>query len=307
MPTLERAWRAALYATPGAGFYAREWPAAHFVTAPQLGPEVAAAVVAMAREAGLDTVVDVGAGRGELLAAAHLLDPGLRLLAVELRTRPPELPAAIGWRSALPDSVQGLLVAHELLDTVPCPVVEVDGSGRVRELHVDPRTGVEHAGAPVAGADLAWLRRWWPVTAPGDRAEVGRSRDDVWADLVGRVSRGLAVAVDYGHVRSGRPVGGSLRAYAAGRRVRPRYDGSVDVTADVALDAVADRGGGTLHRQRDLLAGGGEPTGPDGSLEPAGPASPAGRLAALSRAGREAQARAAGGLGELGWVITDRR
>ncbi len=301
MPTLEQAWRAALYATPGAGFYAREWPSAHFVTATQLGPEVATTVVEMARRYGLDTVVDVGAGRGELLTAAHAIDPGLRLLAVELRARPPALPARIDWLSTLPDSIEGLVVAHELLDTVPCPVVEVDGSGRTRELLVDPGTGVELHGAEVTGADLDWLRRWWPLCEPGERAEVGRSRDDAWADLVGRVSRGLAVAVDYGHLRSGRPLGGSVRGYAAGRRVAPRYDGTVDVTADVALDAVADRCGGTLHRQRDLLTGGGAAAVPCESLEPAG------RLAALARAGRRAQVRAAGGLGELGWVITDRR
>ncbi|MDQ3591833.1 MAG: hypothetical protein M3386_02905, partial [Actinomycetota bacterium] len=64
-----------------------------------------------------------------------------------------------------------------------------------------------------------------------------------------------------------------------------------------ALDAVADRVGGTVHRQRDLLAA----DGPAGDR-----ASPADRLRELTEESRRAEVRAAGGLGELGWVLTAR-
>jgi len=293
LPTLEEAWRAALYGSrAGGGFYRREWPADHFTTAAHVGPELAESIASLAARCWLDTIVDVGAGGGELLASVHALDPRLRLVGVELRPRPPGVPAPIGWQRRLPHRLTGLVVAHELLDTVPCPVVEVDCAGQPRVVHVDPHTGEERLGRPVRGADRDWLGRWWDVSAPGERAEVGRARDDRWAALVARISHGVAVAVDYGHRRHDRPRAGSLRGYARGRRVAPAYDGTVDVTADVALDALAERVGATVHRQRDVL-------------RPAeAPATSTSRLEALSTEARHAQVRATGGLGELGWVLS---
>lgn len=291
---MEQAWREALYGD--AGFYRRQWPAEHFTTATHVGADVARAVALLARRSGLDTVVDVGAGGGELVGAVHRIDPSLRLVAVELRPRPDRLPEAVIWQPGLPDRLHGLVVGHELLDTVPCPVVELASGGLPRVVQVDTRTGAERLGPVVEPADRRWLERWWPtLRGPARRAEVGRTRDDAWAAVVDRLEQGLAVAVDYGHVGGARPVGGSLRAYAAGRRVPLGYDGSVDITADVALDAVAARVGGAVHRQRDLLpalARSPVPTGPDA------------RLADLVAQGGHAEARAAGGLGELGWILT---
>ena len=299
LPTLEQAWRSALYGPRGGGgFYGREWPVDHFTTSAHVGPELAEKVVALTRRCGLDTVVDIGAGSGELLAAVHAADPGLRLVGIELRAHPAGLPDAVTWQRQLPRRLTGLVVAHELLDTVPCPVVEVDGIGRPRVVHVDPVTGQQQLGDAVCGADRAWLDRWWPVSRPGERAEIGRARDEAWAAVVARIAHGVGVAVDYGHQRDSRPAAGSLRGYARGRRVALTYDGTVDVTADVALDAVAERVGGTVHRQRDLL-GTGEPA-PAPALAP----TPASRLAALAERARMGQLRAAGGLGELGWVLS---
>jgi SAM-dependent MidA family methyltransferase len=68
------------------------------------------------------------------------------------------------------------------------------------------------------------------------------------------VERGLAIAVDYGHTRSGRPVGGSLRSYRDGRSVPVLPDGSRDVTAHVAVDSVAAAVGGAVTTQREALA-----------------------------------------------------
>ena len=292
LPTLEQAWQAALYGRPArGGFYRREWPADHFTTSTHVGPELAESIAALAARCGLDTVVDVGAGGGELLAALHAVDPRLRLLGVELRPRPPGVPAGVGWQCRLPRRLSGVVVAHELLDTVPCPVVEVDGAGQARVVHVDPDSGEERLGHPVRGADRDWLGRWWYVSAPGERAEVGRARDDRWAALVARIARGVAVAVDYGHRRHDRPPAGSLRGYARGRRAAPAFDGTVDVTADVALDALAERVGATVYRQRDVL-------------RPAAAAATTSRLATLATDARHAQVRANGGLGELGWVLS---
>src|SRR3954463_12615189 len=106
LPTWKQAWDDALYG--GDGFYRRESPADHFRTSVHASPLFARAVGRMTRAAGLDTVVDIGAGRGELLVALHELDPGLDLLGVEVAPRPGGLPDGVAWTAALPESVDGL-------------------------------------------------------------------------------------------------------------------------------------------------------------------------------------------------------
>jgi SAM-dependent MidA family methyltransferase len=306
-PAWRTAWDAALYG-PG-GFFRRESPAAHFRTSVHASPLFARAVVELAHRAGLDTIVDIGAGRGELLAEAHRVDPSLTLLGVEVASRPRDLAPQIAWTSALPEAVDGLVVANEWLDDIPCHVVEVDDTGTPRLVHVHPTTGWENLGAALGDDTVPaglreWCARWWPLSAadPGTRAEIGTSRDAAWADVVRRVSRGLAVAVDYGHLLDGRPPLGSLRSYRDGHEVDVLPDGSRDVTAHVAVDAVATRVGGTVLRQREALARLGV-SGARPDLARA-TADPSGYVADLARASEAAELTATGGLGDFWWVVT---
>ena len=306
-PTWKQAWDAALYGAEG--FFRREAPAAHFRTSVHASPLFARALVRMTREAGLETVVDIGAGRGELLAAMHALDPGLDLLGVEVAARPGDLAPGIAWTTALPEAVEGVVVANEWLDNIPCHVVEVDQAGAVRMVHVDPATGEERLGRPVDHSQVpttlgGWLDRWWPLDArePGTRAEVGTSRDTAWADVVGRVTRGIALAVDYGHTREDRPPFGSVRSYRDGREVDVLPDGSRDVTAHVAVDAVASATGGRLRRQPDARREHGVDRGrPDKARATR---DPAGYVRALAGATEAAELTATGGLGDFWWVVT---
>src|SRR3712207_150492 len=121
-PAWRSAWDTALYGPQG--FYRRHSPADHFRTSAHGSDLLAEALLALARGHGLTTVVDVGAGRGELLRGLHRLAPDLDLLAVEVAQRPADLPDAVGWSAALPERVDGLVVAHEWLDNIPCHVVE---------------------------------------------------------------------------------------------------------------------------------------------------------------------------------------
>ncbi|WP_194288654.1 SAM-dependent methyltransferase [Ornithinicoccus halotolerans] len=110
--------------------------------------------------------------------------------------------------------------------------------------------GQERWGPPPPGAELSWLDRH--VLDPEiTRAEVGLARDRAFADLAGRVEHGLVVAVDYGHTRQDRPRHGTLTGNRHGAVVAPVPDGTVDLTAHVAVDTLPadDR-----CRQRDLLA-----------------------------------------------------
>lgn len=306
-PPWKKAWDDALYGPRG--FFRRESPAAHFRTSVHASPLFARAVVDLTRRAGLDTIVDVGAGRGELLAEAHRIDPSLTLLGVEVAPRPADLPGDIAWTSALPESVDGLVIANEWLDNIPCHVVEVDPDGQPRVVHVDPATGRETLGArmtdrSVPQALTAWCERWWPLqgAAPGTRAEVGTTRDEAWADVAGRVTRGLALAVDYGHTAEARPPFGTLRSYLHGRSVDVLPDGSRDVTAHVAVDAVAARAGGAVLRQRDAL----RRLGVSGARPELALATsdPQGYVQRLSQAGEAAELTDEAGLGGFHWVLS---
>ena len=306
-----QSWRsataAALYGSDG--FYRTELPAAHFRTSVHVSPVFASALLTLARLAGLSTVVDVGAGRGELATVLHRLAPDLTLVAVELAARPDELPAGVAWTNSVPPASDALVVANEWLDDIPLDVAEVDDSGVVRLVEVDPATGSERLGSPVDTTDATWLERWWPLrdAPPGTRAEVGRPRDDAWATVVRTLRRGIALAVDYGHVRAQRPVAGTLAGYRAGRVVPPVPDGRCNVTAHVAVDALAAAGkaagadAGVLTEQRTALMSLGVSTKlPAASMAHA---DPAGYLELLSRVSEASELVAPDGLGGFWWLL----
>ncbi|MGW3659320.1 SAM-dependent methyltransferase [Streptomyces sp. NPDC005151] len=302
------------------GFYrSPEGPAGHFRTSVHASPLFAAAVARLlagtARELGTDRVdlVDLGAGRGELLTGVLAALPGIapaglavRAYAVEIAARPPGLDPRIEWCAEPPQGVRGLLFANEWLDNVPTPVAETDADGVDRYVLVRTADGTERLGAPVTGADAEWLRRWWPSAGPGSRAEIGRPRDEAWARAVATLSEGLAVAVDYAHVREARPPFGTLTGFRAGREVRPVPDGSCDLTSHVALDACAAAGAGggmgpEVVDQREALRGLGV-SGERPSLALAS-TDPAAYVRALASAGEAAELTARGGLGDFGWLM----
>lgn len=302
-----------------AGFYTADGahPAGHFRTSVHASPLFTAAVLelvvridaALGRPPTLD-VVDVGAGRGELLhALVDLVGPGdlarrLRLTAVEVAPRPAGLPSVITWRAGIPRGVVGLLLATEWLDNVPLDVVEVTGPGRGRRMLVDPATGEETPGGRIGATDAFWLARWWPSDPEHSdaRAEVGWPRDIAWTDAVAAVTRGGALAVDYGHLRAHRP-NGTLTGYRGGRQVPPVPDGSCDITAHVAMDAVAAAAGGpyTLTSQRAALRA----LGVDGTRPDLAQASrdPAGYLRALAAASAAGELTDPAGLGAHWWLL----
>ncbi|MCX4676309.1 SAM-dependent methyltransferase [Streptomyces sp. NBC_01433] len=314
-----RGWReaaeTALYGD--GGFYrSPEGPAGHFRTSVHASPLFATAVARLltgtARELGTDTVdlVDMGAGRGELVTGVLAAVPDgltVRAYAVEVAARPPGLDPRIEWCAEPPRGTTGVLFANEWLDNVPTEIAEADGDGIARYVLVRSSDGTERLGDPVTGEDARWLRRWWPLSGPGDRAEIGRPRDEAWARAVGSLSGGLAVAVDYAHVRGARPPYGTLTGFRAGREVRPVPDGSCDLTSHVALDACAaavEVAQGAVPPEltdqraalRELGIGGERPPLAMASTDPAG------YVRALSAAGEAAELTARGGLGDFGWL-----
>lgn len=305
------AWQEALYGAHG--FYrSAEGPAGHFTTATHGAPGavLAHALATLADREHLRHVVDVGAGRGELLAQLALRRPDLRLTGVDVVARPAGLSPAVDWWQspggrALPDELVGLagvlVVAHEWLDVVPCTVAEVDAHGALRVVHVDPHTGSEHLGDRLAGEELGWAEAHWPTTTPGERVEVGLDRDLAWDGLLRRVDSGLAVAIDYGHRAGERPRWGTLAAYRSGRPDIPVPDGRCDLTAHVAMDTLSHD---ELVDQRTALGGlGVEARTPDHELARREPHS---YLAALARSSAASALTARGGFGDFLWAFSRR-
>nr|WP_202557428.1 SAM-dependent methyltransferase [Streptomyces sp. SID5789] len=310
---------------PG-GFYRAgpEGPAGHFRTSVHASPLFAAAVArllcrvdeALGRPAPL-AFVDMAAGRGELVTGVLAALPAevsarTRAYAVEVAGRPEGLDHRIEWLAEPPRGITGLLFANEWLDNVPVEVAEVDAAGVARRVLVRG-DGTERLGGPVAGAEAAWLARWWPL--PGEeglRAEIGLPRDTAWASAVASLDAGLAVAADYAHTVDSRPPFGTLTGFRAGRETRPVPDGSCDITAHVALDACASAHAARcapdrtppdalVRPQREALRA----LGLTGVRPPLALAStdPAGYLRALTRASQAAELLAPGGLGDFGWLL----
>ncbi|MFC5814012.1 SAM-dependent methyltransferase [Nonomuraea harbinensis] len=316
-------WRAAtqraLYGE--GGFYLRERPSGHFRTSVVASPAFAEAVLALLREvdaelgapAGID-LVDVGAGEGVLVRhvlamAGRGLRARLRVTAVDLSPRPDDLPEEIGWSARIPSGVRGMVIANEWLDNVPLDVAEQTADGP-RLVLVDTETGEERLGGEPPAADLEWLKRWWPLSCVGTRAEIGRTRDAAWAAVLARLDQGRAVAVDYAHPVDNRPRCGTLTGYRDGAVVSPIPDGTCDITAHVALDACAEAGrragaiSTALSTQRAALRELGV-TGARPSLDLAR-TDPPGYLRALARASEEAELIDPAGLGGFGWLCQRR-
>lgn len=295
----EEAWRDALYGSSGF-VHTGEAPVLHFRTSVHVGTVLADALAelldrtdhALGRPQVLD-LVDLGAGGGELLSAmvdiaGAPLRRRLRPSAVDLRPAPTQW--QLPWLAQLPERVTGLVIAHEWLDAIPCPVVQHDGND-ARRMQVSA-DGTERLGVALSGPGLAWLRRWWPL-ADGERAEVGLHRDRAWQQVLRHMDAGAALAVDYGHLRTERPCAGTLAAYRHGRQVRPVPDASCDLTAHVSLDSLAALAPGVHTTQAEALDNLGAREQPQlGSW-----------LGQAVRTGQIAELTDPAGFGGFGWVL----
>jgi len=262
-------------------FWARTTPGDHFATSAGdvLADAMAEVVRAVDDRLGAPadfTVIDIGAADGAFLASVRErcaeLANRARWVAVDVREG--FVPGVEGVAAEMPDDVpgtpiRGVVMAHEWLDEIPVDIVERDADGLDRLVLVGT-AGAERLGPSLddevacarVGVDAAatreWMRRWWPLRDPGDRAEVGLARDAAWSWMTGLVRQGLALAVDYGHCRPERLDalrGGTLTGYRGGRVVAPMPDGTVGITAHVAVDACqAAVPRTTLTWQRDEVA-----------------------------------------------------
>ena len=160
----------------------------------------------------------------------------------------------------LPDAVEGVLIANELLDAFPVHQVVMRTEG-LREVYVDvarrgtgdPRL-VTTEGAPSTPELEAYLTRLNVVLEPGWRAEINLRAIEWMQSAARRLRRGFIVVIDYGHpareLYSPTHSAGTLTTFAAHTMAggeRPvsapgwlEDPGDRDITAHVDFSSVED-------------------------------------------------------------------
>ena len=254
----------ALY-EPGLGYYCRgsgqigPWPGSgsDFVTAPELSPLFGATLarqVAQALDAAeADEVFEFGAGTGALAAQVlGALGPRLRRYSIvdlsgSLRARQAERLAPFGdqvqWLDDWPADMCGVVLGNEVLDAMP-----------VQLLHWDGHAWLERGVSWVAGR-LAWADRPTPLRppvqtgfAPGTVVEIHPQAQAFIATLAERLTRGMALFIDYGfpeaeyyHPQRIHATGGTLMCHHAHRSDPDPLDrpGEKDITAHVDFTGIA--------------------------------------------------------------------
>lgn len=201
------------------------------------------------------TLVEAGGGSGSLLAP--LLDecgtaaPD-EVWAVEASPAAREALAGMLPRQrvvdgpgALPPALGGVVIANELLDNLPVALATRQEDGWA-ELRV-ALSGEALTLTPVPPRPhvAAWAERYGAATPVGGRVEVERAAAEWVSAMVGRLTAGTLVVVDYGGTSeelAGRRAEGTLRTYR-GHHLGPDpllEPGATDITVDVDFTAMRD-------------------------------------------------------------------
>jgi len=263
----------ALYA-PGLGYYAagarKLGAAGDFVTAPEMTPIFARAlakqVAAILDATGRREIVELGGGSGRLAAdllealAARgalpsryaLLEPSPDLAARQRATLGRDAAAHLGrvvWIDALPEAIDGAVIANEVLDAIPAHVV-ARRAGAWLERGVtwdDARGAFASAERP---AD-AWLAALAAARFPPDGdylSEINPAAEALVEDVGRRSIAGAALFIDYGfpaaeYYHPQRSEGTLMCHYRHRAHDDPfAWPGLTDITAHVDFTAMAEAG-----------------------------------------------------------------
>ena len=278
----------ALYAVPG-GYYERPGRVGRsgdFVTGPSWHPAFGRCLLRFLADlpgvdAGDASLLDVGAGEGELLAAVRdSAPPGPRLLGVERSATRREaaasaVPAArlLASLEEVDAPVSGVVFVYELFDALPVRAFRVgqDGSLVERLVEGDRAGGFRwtEGPAPDGGEIARRLAGRGAVLEPGQLLEVRPGAPALARRLASTLRSGALLIFDYGAptraLYGPARQGGTLEAFVAHQVTRDvlAEPGSRDITAWVDFDEVAAelRGAGLdvagpVSQARFLLANG---------------------------------------------------
>ena len=262
---------------PDVGFFAtevlRSTASGDFLTSPEVSPlfgeTLAAYVDAEWRRLGCPAqmdLVEAAAGSGSLLRP--LLDTAAApLIPTAVEVSPAARAVLEGTfddvRSQLPDHIEGVVIANELIDNLPVALAVWEGDHWTeRWVGLD---GDELLLVPVpARPEVAeWASRFGVPVEAGGIVEVQLAAAEWFRDAASRLTSGSIVLIDYGDTAENlapRRADGTLRTYRS-HHLGPHplvAPGETDITVDVnfsALMAVAQEVGLSteLMRQDDFL------------------------------------------------------
>jgi len=239
--SFRRFMEVALY-HPGHGYYRRGrdpcGKQGDFYTAEQLQPVFGLLMAAHVRQLYRTigelpdcTVVELGAGRGEMAAAF-----------APWRYVPIEIGAG-----KLPKHWSGVLFSNEFFDSLPVEVAVFRG-GEFREQRVGFSDGrfVWQTGAAAGEEAADYLARYCAPPEDGNWYEIGRTALE-WVDrIAAALDAGCVITVDYGYTRAeaARFPMGTLMGYRAhvAREDVLTDPGERDITAHVNFTAIEERG-----------------------------------------------------------------
>jgi SAM-dependent MidA family methyltransferase len=229
MMPFSRYMEMALY-EPGLGYYSaglhKLGESGDFVTAPELGPMFAACLArqvnGIAEELGHYDILEIGAGTGQM--ASDLLSslpenrlPG-RYMVLErsadlrrvqrdrIHATVPMLADRVEWLDQPPgENWQGVLLANEVLDALAVERFRINDGG-VNQLCVTLQDGQFSWSQRQAPADLERavtdaMKSSQIDLQPGYRSEINPFLADWLGTVTRRMTRGLALFIDYGYPR----------------------------------------------------------------------------------------------------------
>ena len=260
----------ALYA-PALGYYSggatKFGAAGDFVTAPEFSPlfgQALARQVAQVCAASAPRVLEFGAGSGKL-AAGVLLELeqlgapcehyAILELSGELRVRQrntvtalaPHQAHKVEWLDALPDSIEGCVIANEVLDAMPVHLITWRASGTNEQMVTATPTGFSFTDHPLDSAlraDADEIARDHPLP-DGYTSEICPAARAWTGELARRLTRGGALLIDYGFPAAEyyhpQRATGTLKAHYRHHSLDDPFflPGLCDLTAHVDFTAIA--------------------------------------------------------------------
>ncbi len=258
----------ALYA-PGLGYYSaglhKFGSEGDFVTAPELGSLFATTLARQAAQilhSGIADIIEYGAGSGRLardllraLAELDCLPQRYCILetSADLRARQqmllareaPQIASRVTWLDRMPEAVEALVIANEVLDAMPAHLISARSDG-IDEIGVSLDAAGEFAWQPrMAGGALLEAAQRLPL-APGLTSEVSLAACAFVQTLSASLRRGAAILFDYGfpqreYYHPQRSAGTLMCHYRHHAHADPLcLVGLQDITTHVDFSAVAD-------------------------------------------------------------------
>jgi SAM-dependent MidA family methyltransferase len=181
----------------------------------------------------------------------HLVERSPRALERQADVLGPHASKLVVGSSRLPEHIDGIVYANELLDALPPHLVVMRDAG-LREVHVEADGDrLRTTEAPVSSPRIPeYLERVGARLEPGWFAEVNLAAADWVSDAGRRLDRGFLVLIDYGHharrLFSASHAAGTLTSYkrhaSEGRDEGPGWlsePGERDITSHVDLTGVS--------------------------------------------------------------------